>query len=278
MVTIRVTMRPNSTRLIQLLEQARAAHYPLVFVVPGSGQIARYAIEGGAQFLMVLNAGTYRTAGVSSLCSFLPYGNANDQTMDLLTSVDVPLVAGVMATDPLAPLDDRLDRLAELGVEGVTNWPALGLVDGSFRQLLTEEGFTVETEVEMLQRAKEKGFVTFGFTLNVDDAVKMAQVGVDAMVLNVGWTHESLDIHEKADRIEHAAVRINTMLEAIWNAGADPVCLFFGGAILLPEDSAQLYQRTRVHGLALFVRPWQDGGSQPGDEETISFDRKSGAL
>ncbi len=247
-------MRPHPERLIHLLNHARTAHYPLVFVVPGSGQVARYAIEGGAQFLMVLNAGTYRTAGVSSLCSFLPYGNANDQTMDLLTSqiiprsVNVPLVAGVMATDPFASLDERFDRLAELGVEGVTNWPALGLVDGSFRQLLTEEGFTVEAEVEMLHRAKERGFVTFGFTLNVDDAIKMAQIGADAMVLNVGWTHESLDIYEKADRIEHAAVRINTMLEAIWNAGADPVCLFFGGAILLPEDSALLYQRTGVHG------------------------------
>ncbi len=247
-------MRPDTTRLHRLLQQARLEQYPLVFVVPGSGLIARYAIEGGAQFLMVLNAGTYRTAGVSSLCSFLPYGNANDQTLHLLTSqiiprsVKVPLVAGVMATDPFISLEERFDRLAELGVEGVTNWPAVEFVDGSFRRILTEEGFTVEAEVEMLVKARERGFVTFGFTLSAEGAVKMAKAGADAMVLNVGWTHESHDIYEKADRIEYAAVKINTMLEAIWDAGADPVCLFFGGSILLPEDSALLYQRTRVHG------------------------------
>ena len=247
-------MRPDTTRLDRLLQQTRIEQYPLVFVVPGSGQIARYAIEGGAQFLMVLNAGIYRTAGVSSLCSFLPYGNANDQTMDLLTtqimprSVQVPLVAGVMATDPVVSLEERFDRLAELGVEGITNWPAVELVDGSFRQILAEEGFTVEAEVEMLAMAKKRGFVTFGFTLNAEEAVKMAKTGADVMVLNVGWTHESHDIYEKADRIEHATVKINTMLEAIWDSGADPICLFFGGAILLPEDSALLYQRTRVHG------------------------------
>ena len=247
-------MKPDTTRLHRQLQQARIEQYPLVFVVPGSGQIARYAIEGGAQFLMVLNAGTYRTAGVSSLCSFLPYGNANDQTLKLLTSqiiprsVQVPLVAGVMATDPLVSLDERFDRLAELGVEGITNWPAVEFVDGSFRRILTEEGFTVEAEVEMLVKARERGFVTFGFTLSAAGAVKMAKAGADAMVLNVGWTHESHDIYEKADRIEHATVKINTMLEAIWHAGTDPVCLFFGGSILLPEDSALLYQRTRVHG------------------------------
>lgn len=247
-------MRPNTTQLSRLLRQSRTDQYPLVFVVPGSGQVARYAIEGGAQFLMVLNAGIYRTAGVSSLCSFLPYGNANDQTNELLTSQivprskGVPLVAGIMAGDPIVPIERRFDRLAELGVEGVTNWPAVGLVDGSFRQILAECGLTVDAEVEMLQRAKQRGFVTFGFALNDSDAAKMAQTGADAMVLNVGWTHESQDIHEKSDRIEHAAVKINSMLEAIWASGADPVCLFFGGAVLLPEDSSLLYQRTKVHG------------------------------
>ena len=247
-------MRPEEARLKNLLQQSRGALYPLVFVVPGSGQIARYAIEGGAQFLMVLNAGTYRTAGVSSLCSFLPHGNANDQTIELLTSQiiprsgQVPLVAGVMAADPVASLEERLDHLAELGVAGVTNWPAVGLVDGTFREILADQGLTVEAEAEMLLKAKERGFTTFGFALNCEDAVKMAKTGADAMVLNVGWTHELQDIYEKSDRIEHAAVQINTMIEAILASGADPVRLFFGGAVLLPEDSALLYQRTRVHG------------------------------
>ncbi len=247
-------MRPDAARLKNLLQQSRVARYPLVFVVPGSGQIARYAIEGGAQFLMVLNAGIYRTAGVSSLCSFLPHGNANDQTVELLTSQiiprsgQVPLVAGVMAADPVASLEERLDRLAELGVAGVTNWPAVGLVDGTFREILAEQGLTVEAEAEMLLKAKERGFATFGFALNCEDAVKMAKTGADAMVLNVGWTHELQDIYEKSDRIEHAAVQINSMINAILASGVDPVRLFFGGAILLPEDSALLYQRTRVHG------------------------------
>ncbi len=251
---MQVTMTPDISKLQELLQRSRVEQYPLIFVVPGSGQVASYAVEGGAQFLMVLNAGVYRTAGVSSLGSFLPYGNANEQTIELLSSQIIPraqktpLVAGVMTSDPANPLDRHFDRLAELGIAGVTNWPAVGLVDGSFRIILEGQGLTVESEADMLKKAKERGFVTFGFALNAEDAVKMAGAGADAMILNVGWTHELQNIYEKSDRIEHAAVRINTMLDAIHNSGADPVCLFFGGAVLLPEDSSLLYQRTRVHG------------------------------
>lgn len=247
-------MKPDISRFQELLQRSRVEQYPLVFVVPGSGQIASYAVEGGAHFLMALNAGIYRTAGVSSLGSFLPYGNANKQTLELLSSQiiprvqKVPLVAGVMTSDPSNPLEKHFDELAKLGVTGVTNWPAVGLVDGSFRIILEEQGLSVESEADMLKKAKERGFVTFGFALNAEDAVTMAGAGADVMILNVGWTHELQNIHEKSDRIEHAAVKINTMLGAIHNSGADPVCLFFGGAVLLPEDSALLYQRTRVHG------------------------------
>lgn len=247
-------MRPDTSRLKELLHRSRVEQYPLIFVVPGSGQVASCAIEGGAQFLMVLNAGIYRAAGVSSLSSFLPHGNANEQTIGLLSSQimpraqKVPIVAGVMASDPSNPIDQYFDRLAELGVSGVTNWPAVGLVDGSFRDILEDQGLTIEAEANMLKKAKERGFTTFGFALNAEDAVIMADTDTDAMILNVGWTHELQNIHEKSDRIEHAAVHINTMLDAINESGADPICLFYGGAVLLPEDSALLYQRTRVHG------------------------------
>ncbi len=68
------------------------------------------------------------------------------------------------------------------------------------------------------------------------------------MVLNVGWTRELKDIRERSDRIEHAAARINSMVDSIRTAGSDPVCFFFGGAVLQPEDSTLLYQRTGIHG------------------------------
>jgi DNA-binding NtrC family response regulator/predicted TIM-barrel enzyme len=248
-------MNNQTVKLHSILQDARSGRFPLIFAIPGSGQIARYAMEGGAHFLMVLNAGLYRMAGISSLGSFMPFGNANDQTEHLLRNQiiprahKVPIVAGVMANDPVLPLTTRFRRLQELGVAGITNWPAVGLINnGMFREILECEGLTVEAEIEMLMEAKKSGFVTFGFALNEKDAAAMADAGADALVLVIGWTHETLDIHEKSDRIQHAVVKINKMIEAVGDTGKDPIYIFYGGAITLPEETAELYKRTRVHG------------------------------
>ena len=237
-----------------ILQQARKNALPLIFVVPGSGQIARYAIEGGAQFLMVLNVGLYRISGVSPLCSYLPFANANDQTDALLRyqimprSRKIPVVAGVLAGDPVMPLQKRFRRLQELGVSGIVNWPATGLIDGKIRKALAKDGFDLKSETGMLLEAKRQQFTTFGFATSPQAAASMAEAETDALVLNIGWTHETHDIYEKADRIQYAVSKINEMLEAVKKTNRDPICLFFGGSITSAEDSAELYRRTKIVG------------------------------
>ncbi len=249
-----VSVNKNDHHLLNILQKTRIGSFPIIFVIAGSGQIARYAIEGGAHFLMVLNAGLYRISGVSSLASFLPFGNANDQTEKLLRvqilprALKTPIVAGVMANDPVLPLTQRLKRLSDLGVAGVTNWPAVGLIDGKFRGALAQEGFSVRNEIKMLLEAKKHGFVTCGFVFSIQEAVSMANAGVDVLILNFGWTHETHNIYEKGDRIQYTIVKINEMVEAVSATGSDPIYLYYGGSITLPEDSAELYQRTKVHG------------------------------
>lgn len=247
-------MHKHVRQLHSILQTARSARFPLIFVIPGSGLVARHAIEGGAHFLMVLNAGLYRMAGVSSLGSFMPFGNANDQTETLLRTQiiprknDVPIVTGVMPNDPVLPLTIRFKRLKELGVAGIINWPAVGLINGTFREILEREGLTVEAEIEMLREARKSGFITFGYALTAEDAALMAAAEADALLLGLGWTHETHDIFEKSDRIQYAVVKVNEMIEAAKETGKDPLYLFYGGAVTLPEDTAELYRRTQVHG------------------------------
>ncbi len=247
-------MNKNAAELKRRLVGARRSKFPIVFVSPGSGQVAKSAAEGGAHFLMILNAGLFRTAGVSSVGCFMPFGNANDQTEKLIRTQilprtrNIPLVAGMMPCDPSVPPAVRFDRLIQLGIAGIINWPAVGITNGSFRRMMNLEGHTVQAEIEMLRQAGRKGLVTFGFAFSPREAARMAQAGVDALVLNVGWTHETKNIFEKADRVESAAVQINEMLRAVGDAGKRALCLFYGGAAILPEDSMVLYQKCRLHG------------------------------
>ncbi len=66
------------------------------------------------------------------LASLLAYGNANEQTEELLrrhilpNSGKLPVIAGVMGSDPAIDIDTRLVQLQRMGVHGVTNWPTVG--------------------------------------------------------------------------------------------------------------------------------------------------------
>ena len=145
-------------------------------MAPGTGLIAKTAVLAGADVIFALSAGVYRTAGAGSLASFLAYGNANDQIEGLLgTQIlyhagETPVVAGLMPGEPERTVGERLDRLGEMGVEGVTNWPATGLADGLMKRIMADEGIAHETECAMLGEAKYRGFAVFGFALTAPAA------------------------------------------------------------------------------------------------------------
>jgi DNA-binding NtrC family response regulator/predicted TIM-barrel enzyme len=228
---------------------------PMIAVVAGSGQIARYAVSGGADLLIVLNAGLYRTLGTGSLASFLPYGNANEQTEQLLRqhvlprAGGTPVIAGAFGADPTTDLPAYLKRLKELGVAGVTNWPSLGFVDGQFREAVEEDSFNIESEQRTLRAARAAGLAAVGFVHNAADAAQLAPLS-DAMILNLGLTRYVEDIQNRRDRLQYAIAGLNTLLSAIERTGHRPPCLAFGGPITSAEEWQLVARQSRVDGFA----------------------------
>ena len=53
---------------------------------------------------------------------------------------NVPVLAGVCASDPFRKMDKFLKKLEDIGFAGVQNFPTVGLIDGNFRQNLEETG------------------------------------------------------------------------------------------------------------------------------------------
>ncbi|MCZ7648568.1 MAG: phosphoenolpyruvate hydrolase family protein [Planctomycetota bacterium] len=241
--------------LQNLLKAPPERRTPLIVVVAGSGQVAGQAVKAGADVLMVLNAGRYRSAGAGSLASFLPYGNANAQTLELLGEIlpkaaGRPAIAGVWAADPGLDLDAHLDRLAALGVQGVVNWPTLGFTDGVFRESLVEDGWTLDSELELLRRAQARGLSAWGFVLDRESAARFAEAGVPALVLNLGLTRALEDIRARRDQLRHAIARLNGMLESVAATGRRPWRLAFGGPVTAPEDLEELFRHSDLDGFA----------------------------
>jgi transcriptional regulator with AAA-type ATPase domain/predicted TIM-barrel enzyme len=228
---------------------------PVVAVVAGSGQVAHTAAGAGADLLLVLNAGLYRTLGYGSLASFLPFGNANNQTLHLLRdhvlprAGPTPVVAGVFGADPTLDLDNHLERLRALGVCGVTNWPSLGFVDGQFREALEAEGFDPASELRTLTVARRHGLAAVGFAHTEEDAGRFAAV-CDGLVLNVGLTHRVDDRQDRRDRVQAAIARLNRMLAVVESANRRPLCLMFGGPVTTAEDLQAVLRQSGIDGIA----------------------------
>lgn len=229
---------------------------PLIAVVAGSGQMTQSSVLSGADMIIALNAGQYRNMGYGSLAAFMPYGNANDQMEEMLRlhivpqCRNIPIVAGLFASDPSQPLRKRLEKLKKLGVQGITNWPAIGFVDGCFREHLEEQGFGVQAEVELLKLSRQMGFVTFGFALTAEDAGLFAANDVDALILNVGLTIEIKDTIEKRDQLQLSITKAKEMLLAVHRSGRKPVTLIYGGFITDPEDFDEFLRQVPIHGYA----------------------------
>jgi two-component system response regulator HydG len=243
----------NLTKLIRSHNKLSA---PIISVVAGSGQITKSAVASGADLIIALNAGFLRNIGFGSLAAFMPYGNANDQTEQLLRhhilphKKTTPVLAGVFASDPEKPIVERLKNLKDLGVEGITNWPAVGFFDGNFRTHLENEGFGIAVEVEMLKLAKKLGFATFGFALSAEDAFVFAKNDVDALILNVGLTFETVDTIEKRNQIQLSITHAKKMLAHISTSGRTPLTIVYGGPITQPEDFEEFIRQVPIHGYA----------------------------
>ena len=243
-------------KLKSLIKNSDRLNSLIIAVVAGNAHIVKSAEVSGSDFIIALNAGYYRNIGFGSLAAFMPYGNANDQTERLLRlhvlphRKSIPIVAGVFASDHNLSIKSRLEKLQKLGVEGITNWPAIGFIDGTFRVHLENEGFGISAEVEMLRTAKEMGFTTFGFVLSADDAYTFAKNEVDGLILNVGLTHQIRDITEKKDQLQLSIIQAKEMLASASKSGQEPVSLIYGGPITEPEDFDEFLSQVPIHGFA----------------------------
>lgn len=240
----------------EIIRNLKNSSKPIVAVVSGSGQITKSAIASGTDIIIALNAGFYRNIGVGSLAAFMPYGNANEQTELLLKQhilphrKATPVVAGVFAADPSQDVRKRLEKLKELGIEGITNWPAIGFIDGKLRDAIEEEGWGVNAEAAMLRLAKEMGFVTFGFALSAEEAEVFAKNGVDVLILNVGLTFETEDTIEKRNQLQLSIAKAKFMIAAAQRIGGHPLFLIYGGSLTEPEDFEEFLWQLPIQGYA----------------------------
>ena len=221
----------------------------------GSGMSAKAAEEGGADLLLVLSAGFFRLQGRSSMGALLPYSNCNQLTWKIAVEQvkpcvqNVPVFLGVCAQDLDVNWDTFLRKAKEQGIAGITNFPSVAFFDGDYRAALEESGLGFEREVELLAKAKKYGLMSVGFCLNGDEAKALARIDTDILCLDLGfaeWQRPDDSKHQEA--IDDAIALISRVIRTTKKVKAQPYFVVCSGPVLLPRDTAQVYQRTDALG------------------------------
>ena len=249
---MRYTRAEVLKRLRAQIEQGRT----LVGAGAGTGISAKFAEAGGADLIIIYNSGRYRMAGHGSLAGLLAFGDANAIVKEMgerevLPVVrDVPVLAGVMGTDPLRRMDYLLGELDALGFSGINNFPTVGLIDGRFRMELERTAMGFGKEIDMIRAAHAHGFFTCVYVFDAAQAREMAKAGADSIIAHVGLTvGGSIGLAaQDAVSLEQAPHVVQEIGDAAMSVKPETLLLCHGGPIATPADAAYVLARCDAVG------------------------------
>ncbi len=237
----------------EILEQLRNnidAGKPIIGAGAGTGISAKCEEGGGIDLIIIYNSGRFRMAGRGSLAGMMPYGDANQIVVEMASEVlpvvkNTPVLAGVCGTDPFRLMDIFLSQIDAIGFSGVQNFPTVGLIDGTFRQLLEETDMGYGPEVEMIRTAHQMGLLTTPYAFNESEAEQMADAGADILVAHMGLTTKGSIGAQTAFTLEDAAKRVQAIHDAAKGVNPEILVICHGGPIAEPEDATYVLENTK---------------------------------
>jgi predicted TIM-barrel enzyme len=237
------------------LRAERAAGRAIYDALCGSGITAKMAARGGANFVTTHCLAYFRMQGLSSMAGYLPICDANALTLEMgervLANVvgDCALIAGLLCVDPTRDMARFLRRIADAGYDGVMNCPTVALIDGKFRSDLEETGMGFAREVDVLAQAACMGLYTKAFCTTPEEALAMAEAGVDNIIVHFGNSSGGT-IGSKTVLPQNVAVaRAVAAIDALAPKFSDRIVTCHGGAIETPEDFARFWKaEPRIDG------------------------------
>ena len=220
----------------------------------GTGISAKAEAAAGIDLIVIYNSGRFRMAGRGSLAGLLAYGNANDIVVEMAREVlpvvgEVPVLAGVNATDPFMDPERFLTSLGAMGFSGVQNFPTVGLIDGSFRANLEETGMSYQLEVAVMAVAHRLDLLTTPYVFDPDDASAMTEAGADVVVAHMGLTTGGSIGAATSRSLDDCVSLCSEISEAARGVRDDVIVLCHGGPIAEPGDARYVLERaSNVHG------------------------------
>jgi predicted TIM-barrel enzyme len=200
--------RFDRASIVARLRAEREARRPIYDALCGSGITAKMAARGGADLVTTHCLAYFRMQGLSSMAGYLPICDANALTLDLgersLINVvhEAPLIAGLLCVDP------------------------------------TRDMKHFAREVATLREAARMGLFTKAFCTSPVEALAVAEVGVDNIIVHFGNSSGGTIGSQTVMNRDAAVARATAVLDALSSKYADRIVTCHGGGIETPEDFA----------------------------------------
>ena len=219
----------------------------------GTGMTAKAAARGGADFLLALNAGRYRVMGAPSVACVLPIGDNNETVWtfarsEIVGQVALPVFFGACVLDPQLDLDRLVREIGNAGFHGVCNFPPAVHFDGPLRAVLERAGVGFAREVTLMQTARAAGLGTCAYVRRRDEALAMADAGVNILCINYGWNAGGMLGMPSLYSLAEIADETRGIFAEVRRRNPQIVCTVEGGPITTPEEAKGVAEIAQADG------------------------------
>jgi predicted TIM-barrel enzyme len=228
---------------------------PIVMGGAGIGLVAKAADKAGIDLIMAYNTGPMRMDGHGSFAGYLAYSDSNAVTMELGSKIlpvveETPVIAGIGAGDPYRDIGQLITQMMEIGFSGIINVPTAGVYGGEMRKHIDHTGLGYPKEIDLIRMCNEREIFSVAYVYDVDQAMKMADAGVDIVSPHVGYTTGGMVAarQDVAPDLEKAVELTEEMCSAARAVRSDVILISHGGPFNDPESVQYCFDHTSVHG------------------------------
>jgi predicted TIM-barrel enzyme len=241
--------------ILDRLHEKIKTNQPIVMGGAGIGLVAKAADKAGIDLILAYNTGPMRMDGHGSFAGYLAYSDSNAVTMDLGRKIlpvveDTPVIAGIGAGDPYRDIGQLIKQMMDIGFSGIINVPTAGVYGGEMRKHIDHTGLGYPKEIDLIRMCNERDIFSVAYVYDRDQAMKMAEAGVDIVSPHVGYTTGGMVAarHDIAPDLEKACELTEEMCSAARSVRNDVILISHGGPFNDPESVQYCFDHTSVHG------------------------------
>ena len=219
----------------------------------GSGVVARAAEDGGADFLLAINAGRMRNMGLPSIACMLPIQDATSATLpfalkEVLPQAKVPVYIGISIWSAQSDRSAFIKQILDYGFTGIANFPSAMLFSPKLHHMLDRVGMGTQNEIDMLCQVEQAGGRGLFYCGTLEEARAGALAGLSALVFNFGWNVGGARTHRTDITLERAAFLARDVARVVRRINPKMEIFLEGGPILTSQDLTFVIRHADIDG------------------------------